>query len=266
MTAAGWPRIPDLPGVLAYGATPAEAVAQRRPSRHGPWPIAWNARRGGPGTGRGRPVRGAGVSIWPSSRTRQVLAALLRIGWRVKFSSGQHLSLGPGAERLGRRDVRLQPRWRRDRPAHAPPVDRRSGQWAPTGPKGTGPRADVGRKGTTGPKRTFLDLVVDLHSRATLQAGGTAGGSCDLCKRVRPRRVRHAELSSRPSLSRRDIGSSATAPRSPGHRPGAHPRQECRDSLQGSDRPDPYRTAALGRLCEASPRGGGDPRDGRRRK
>lgn len=33
------------------------------------------------------------MSEWPSSRARQVLAALLRIGWRVKRISGSHRTL-----------------------------------------------------------------------------------------------------------------------------------------------------------------------------
>jgi predicted RNA binding protein YcfA (HicA-like mRNA interferase family) len=30
------------------------------------------------------------VSVWPSTRARRVLAALERIGWRVKRTSGSH--------------------------------------------------------------------------------------------------------------------------------------------------------------------------------
>ena len=30
------------------------------------------------------------MSDWPATRARQVLAALLRIGWRVKRQSGSH--------------------------------------------------------------------------------------------------------------------------------------------------------------------------------
>ncbi|HIB13308.1 MAG: type II toxin-antitoxin system HicA family toxin [Dehalococcoidia bacterium] len=30
------------------------------------------------------------MSRWPSARSRRVLAALLRIGWRVKRQSGSH--------------------------------------------------------------------------------------------------------------------------------------------------------------------------------
>jgi predicted RNA binding protein YcfA (HicA-like mRNA interferase family) len=33
------------------------------------------------------------MSEWPSARARQVLAALLRIGWRVKRTSGSHRTL-----------------------------------------------------------------------------------------------------------------------------------------------------------------------------
>ena len=33
------------------------------------------------------------MSEWPSTRARQVLAALLRIGWRVKRTSGSHRTL-----------------------------------------------------------------------------------------------------------------------------------------------------------------------------
>jgi hypothetical protein len=41
---------------------------------------------------------------WPSVKARQALAALLRIGWRVKRQSG---TSHPGAPRLARRPVRL---------------------------------------------------------------------------------------------------------------------------------------------------------------
>jgi predicted RNA binding protein YcfA (HicA-like mRNA interferase family) len=33
------------------------------------------------------------VSDWPASKARRVLAALLRIGWTVKRTSGSHKSL-----------------------------------------------------------------------------------------------------------------------------------------------------------------------------
>jgi predicted RNA binding protein YcfA (HicA-like mRNA interferase family) len=33
------------------------------------------------------------VSNWPAARARRVLAALLRIGWRVKRQSGSHRTL-----------------------------------------------------------------------------------------------------------------------------------------------------------------------------
>ena len=33
------------------------------------------------------------MSDWPSTRARQVLAALLRIGWREKRSTGSHRTL-----------------------------------------------------------------------------------------------------------------------------------------------------------------------------
>lgn len=33
------------------------------------------------------------MSVWPSARARQVLAALLRIGWRVVWQSGSHRRL-----------------------------------------------------------------------------------------------------------------------------------------------------------------------------
>ena len=33
------------------------------------------------------------MSEWPSTPARQVLAALLRIGWRVKRTSGSHRTL-----------------------------------------------------------------------------------------------------------------------------------------------------------------------------
>jgi predicted RNA binding protein YcfA (HicA-like mRNA interferase family) len=37
------------------------------------------------------------VSRWPAAKARQVLAALLRIGWTIKRQSGSHRTLGrPG--------------------------------------------------------------------------------------------------------------------------------------------------------------------------
>jgi predicted RNA binding protein YcfA (HicA-like mRNA interferase family) len=33
------------------------------------------------------------VAAWPSTRARRVLAALLRIGWRVKRETGSHKTL-----------------------------------------------------------------------------------------------------------------------------------------------------------------------------
>jgi predicted RNA binding protein YcfA (HicA-like mRNA interferase family) len=33
------------------------------------------------------------MSQWPSSKARQVLAALLRIGWQIKRQSGSHKTL-----------------------------------------------------------------------------------------------------------------------------------------------------------------------------
>ena len=37
------------------------------------------------------------MSVWPSTRARRVLAALLRIGWAVKRQSGSHRTLSrPG--------------------------------------------------------------------------------------------------------------------------------------------------------------------------
>ena len=37
------------------------------------------------------------MSRWPAAKARQVLAALLRIGWTIKRQSGSHRTLGrPG--------------------------------------------------------------------------------------------------------------------------------------------------------------------------
>lgn len=33
------------------------------------------------------------MSAWPSAKAREVLAALLRLGWRVKRTSGSHRTL-----------------------------------------------------------------------------------------------------------------------------------------------------------------------------
>lgn len=41
------------------------------------------------------------MSTWPASKAKRVLAALLRIGWRIKRQSGSHRTLA----RDGRADV-----------------------------------------------------------------------------------------------------------------------------------------------------------------
>ncbi|HAT49400.1 MAG: type II toxin-antitoxin system HicA family toxin [Nitrospirae bacterium] len=41
------------------------------------------------------------MTMWPASKARLVLAALLRIGWRIKHQSGSHRTL----ERDGWADV-----------------------------------------------------------------------------------------------------------------------------------------------------------------
>jgi predicted RNA binding protein YcfA (HicA-like mRNA interferase family) len=41
------------------------------------------------------------MSTWPSTKARRVLAALQRIGWQIKRSSGSHRTLS----RAGWRDV-----------------------------------------------------------------------------------------------------------------------------------------------------------------
>jgi len=41
------------------------------------------------------------MSVWPSVKAKRLLAALLRIGWRVKRQSGSHKTL----ERTGWPDV-----------------------------------------------------------------------------------------------------------------------------------------------------------------
>ncbi|MGA1718009.1 MAG: type II toxin-antitoxin system HicA family toxin [Aquiluna sp.] len=33
------------------------------------------------------------MSVWPSSKSRKVLAALIRIGWQIKRQSGSHITL-----------------------------------------------------------------------------------------------------------------------------------------------------------------------------
>lgn len=33
------------------------------------------------------------MSLWPSSKAKQVLAALVRIGWQIKRQSGSHRTL-----------------------------------------------------------------------------------------------------------------------------------------------------------------------------
>jgi predicted RNA binding protein YcfA (HicA-like mRNA interferase family) len=41
------------------------------------------------------------MSDWPSTRAKAVLAALLRIGWRVKRQAGSHRVLARIAKRTG---------------------------------------------------------------------------------------------------------------------------------------------------------------------
>ena len=41
------------------------------------------------------------MSVWPSTKARRVLAALLRIGWQIKRQSGSHRTLA----RAGWNDV-----------------------------------------------------------------------------------------------------------------------------------------------------------------
>ncbi len=81
-------EISNLPGVLCYGATRDQAVArvqalalrvlaERREHAEAP---AETSRR----------LLPRGVSTWPSTRARRVLAALTRIGWLLKAQSGSH--------------------------------------------------------------------------------------------------------------------------------------------------------------------------------
>jgi predicted RNA binding protein YcfA (HicA-like mRNA interferase family) len=41
------------------------------------------------------------MSQWPSSKARRVLAALLRIGWRIKRESGSHKTLARLSKQTG---------------------------------------------------------------------------------------------------------------------------------------------------------------------
>lgn len=84
-------EVPELPGVLTYGTTADEArakvqalalrvIAERlEHGEAGPELLSINIQRC--------------MSQWPSTQARRVLAALLRIGWKVKRQSGSHRTL-----------------------------------------------------------------------------------------------------------------------------------------------------------------------------
>ena len=79
-------EVVDLPGVVVYGKTPeeAQALALRTLAdrlENGESETVQRATR------QFVPYR---MSRWPSARSRRVLVALLRIGWRVKRQSGSH--------------------------------------------------------------------------------------------------------------------------------------------------------------------------------
>jgi len=79
-TAGGWREVPQLPGVLAYGASAEEAMAKAEVlalrvlaerlehSESAPQSISYHLR--------------CGMSNWPSAKAARVLSALLKIGWR----------------------------------------------------------------------------------------------------------------------------------------------------------------------------------------
>jgi predicted RNA binding protein YcfA (HicA-like mRNA interferase family) len=77
----------DLPGVLAYGATRDEALAKAEA-------LALRVIDGPFGTRRAcarvEQAVHSRLSQWPSTRARRVLAALFRIGWTVKRTTGSH--------------------------------------------------------------------------------------------------------------------------------------------------------------------------------
>jgi hypothetical protein len=78
--------IRDRPGGLADGATRAEAVGKAEALALSV--LADRLDQGGAGCGPRGPVRR--VSRWPAARASRVLAALVRIGWRVARQAGSH--------------------------------------------------------------------------------------------------------------------------------------------------------------------------------
>ena len=82
-------EISELPGVLAYGATPVQAgvkakalalrvLAERMEQESVLLDISGSLSQHAP------------MTIWPSVKAPRVLAALLRIGWTVKRQAGSH--------------------------------------------------------------------------------------------------------------------------------------------------------------------------------
>ena len=77
-------EVPELPGVLAYGATAQEAMAKAEV-------LALRVlaeRLENNETGTSGDLHRRGMSSWPSSKASRVLAALYRIGWTLKRQSG----------------------------------------------------------------------------------------------------------------------------------------------------------------------------------
>ena len=70
-------EVPELPGVLAYGAASLEAMSKAEV-------LALRHKYFYPGYG---------MSQWPSIKAKRLLAALLRLGWQVKRQSGSHKTL-----------------------------------------------------------------------------------------------------------------------------------------------------------------------------
>ena len=76
---------PDLPGVMTYGKTREEAISRVKALA---LRVLADRVEHGEEVSEVEGVRGIGMSRWPSTKARLVLAALLRIGWSVKRESG----------------------------------------------------------------------------------------------------------------------------------------------------------------------------------
>jgi len=88
-------EVTELPGVMVYGKTRKEAVSKVEALAHASSPTVWIT---GKRSRNWMSCSRCRMSAWRSAKARQVLAALLRIGWTIKREArGSHRVLSrPG--------------------------------------------------------------------------------------------------------------------------------------------------------------------------